>query len=297
MQNRDRVAVACLATTLLLVGCGGINGPTAAPSAPAATPTPVVPAVTAERTTARIRVGTEILHYAVVEPSDASTRGPLPLLLVLHGPNVSTAEMESISGVDTLAVEPGAVLVFPDPWATGWGPRPSDVALIANLVSLVEARYPIDPNRAFIAGDGVGGSAAYRVACEMAGRFAAVAVVSGPLLVDCNPLSPISVLHIHGTADTVFPYDGGGTGCGEPCPSVGQTMERWRQADDCTGEPTTTTEGIVTTSTYATCAGGAEVEFIKVAGLDDTWLGPGIDDLAVIWGFLMDHGGPPGAAS
>ena len=118
---------------------------------------------------------------------------------------------------------------------------------------------------------------------------AAVAVVSGPLLVDCNPAIPIPVLHIHGTADTLFPYDGGGDACNGSCPSVAQTMEGWRQADGCTGEPTTTTEGIVVTTTFSTCSGGVEVEFVKANGLDTTWGGPGIDDLSVMWAFLMNH--------
>ena len=51
-------------------------------------------------------------------------------------------------------------------------------------------------------------------------------------------------------------------------------MERWRQADGCTGEPTATTEDTVVTTTYSTCEGGVEVEFIKVIGADHTWLGP-----------------------
>ena len=152
----------------------------------------------------------------------------------------------------------------------------------------LEADYPVDLARVFIGGDGTGGSMAFRAACELSARFAAVAVVSGPLFLDCNPSTPSPRSSSMGR-QTWLSYDGGGTDCDGPCPPVAQTMERWRQADGCSGEPTTTTEGIVVTTTFSSCTDGVDVELIAATGLDDTWLGPGIDDRAVIWAFLMDH--------
>jgi len=317
MRNRGRVAIGCLVATLLLVGCGRGSAPAATTPSGASTPTPsaVTPTATVvtptpnvvtptapatpERTTAHIDVNGRARSYVVVVPSDVSTRGALPLLLMLHGPNVTTAEAESIGGADELARDPGAVLVWAEAYQDGWNAgtccKPAttdaidDIAFIGALVNHIEADYSVDPNRVFIGGDGIGGAMAYRAACELSDRFAAVAVVSGPLLADCTPANPIPVLHIHGTADTLFPYGGGGTACDGPCPSVAQTMERWRRADGCTGELTTTTEGIVDTTTFSTCSGGADVQFIKANGLDTTWGGPGIDDLAVIWAFLTNH--------
>ena len=325
-----------LVITLLLVGCSGGNGPTATPSPVAATPTPTPSAAaaaptptlvtptasvatvtplasapaTAERTTAHIDVDGLTRDYAVVAPSDAADREPLPLLLFMVGGNVTPANekaMEDMAGFDALAVEPGLIMVYPDGYQNSWNAgaccEPAttagvdDVAFIDALVSRIEADYPVDPNRVFIGGDGTGGSMAYRAACERSERFAAVAVVSGPLLVDCSPANPIPALHIHGTEDVKYPYEGGGAECDGPCPSVDQTMERWRQADGCTGEPTATTEDTVVTTTYSTCEGGVEVEFIKVIGADDTWLGSEPGDRAVIWAFLMSHPPTPNAVT
>ncbi len=318
MRNRGRVAIGCLVATLLLVGCGRGSAPAATTPSGASTPTPsaVTPTATVvtptpnvvtptapatpERTTAHIDVNGRARSYVVVVPSDVSTRGALPLLLMLHGPNVTTAEAESIGGADELARDPGAVLVWAEAYRDRWNAgtccflpntAPSDVAFIRALIGRLEAAYPIDPARVFIGGDGTGGAMAYRAACEVADLFAAAAVVGADaeLLVDCSPARPIPVLQIYGSDDKVSPPDEGGNACDGPCPSVAQTMERWRQADACTGEPTTTTEGIVVTTTFSTCGAGVEVQFVKANGLDDTWLGPGIDDLAVIWAFLMNH--------
>jgi polyhydroxybutyrate depolymerase len=47
----------------------------------------------------------------------------------------------------------------------------------------------------------------YRLACELADRIVGIGVVAGTLGVDdCDPASPVSVLHIHGTADQYLPY-------------------------------------------------------------------------------------------
>src|SRR5215217_9632461 len=57
-----------------------------------------------------------------------------------------------------------------------------------------------------------GGRFTARVACEMAGTFAAVAPVAGGYssLDGCPDTTRASVLEIHGTADQVAPYRGHG---------------------------------------------------------------------------------------
>jgi polyhydroxybutyrate depolymerase len=258
-------------------------------------PTPAVATVT--RT--QLFVDGRTRAYKVVAPSDAAVRDPMPVLLLLHGGNVTTPAAETTGGFDALAKDPGVIVVYPEGYQNSWNAgtccQPAttnaidDVAFIGALVDRLEATYPVDPARVFIGGDGTGGSMAYRAACELSERFAAVAVVSGPLLVDCNPATPISALHIHGTADTLFVYDGGGGACDGPCPPVAQTMEGWRQADGCSGTPTTNTGTAVVTTTFLTCAGGVAVEFIAAPGANTTWGAPGLDDEAVIWAFLLDR--------
>jgi len=240
--------------------------------------------------------------YRVAEPANIDTSAPIPLVLVLHPYTSDPYLMAAHSSLDELAVDPGWLVVYPAGYGTknvdsGWNAgaccKPAnidgvdDVGFVAALLDRLEADYPIDPDRVYVVGASNGGEMAYRAACELSGRFAAVADVIGTLLAECDPTTPISVLDIHGTADTAIGYEGGGDCQQIECPSVAETMERWRQADGCTGDPTVTTEGDVVTTTFSTCAGGVEVVFVKVIGKGHTWYTSEPDDRAVIVDFFM----------
>ncbi len=103
------------------------------------------------------------------------------------------------------ARDPGAVLVWAEAYQTGWnfratGDGPDDVAFIKALIEHLTADYPVDPNRVFLLGAS-SGAMAYRAACELSDRFAAVACdLNAELLVgeDCTLARPISVLDVHG---------------------------------------------------------------------------------------------------
>jgi polyhydroxybutyrate depolymerase len=91
----------------------------------------------------------------------------------------------------------------------------------------------------------------------------------------CPHPKPISVIHIHGTADKNIPYNGGeGNGVAHiNGPAVPALNATWRAIDSCPA-PTITTAGTVTTS-IATCPGGRSVELITIAGAGHQW--PGAD--------------------
>ena len=68
----------------------------------------------------------------------------------------------------------------------------------------------IDESRIYAAGLSMGGFMSSLVACEMSGRFAAVAPVAGLQFPDgCDPGRPIPVLSFHGTADPILLFNGG----------------------------------------------------------------------------------------
>jgi polyhydroxybutyrate depolymerase len=83
----------------------------------------------------------------------------------------------------------------------------------------------------------------------------------------------LSVLHIHGTADTRIPYAGGeGTGSAHiDGPPVGQVVASWRAVDAC-AQPSTAVSSPITTST-AQCPGGRAVELITISGAGHQWPG------------------------
>ena len=317
MSNQGRVPAACLAITLLLVGCSGGGGSrSAAPSlagASAAQPTPAASAAasvvataaaTPTVTTEHLTVGALTRDYLVAVPPDVADRDPLPLLLVLHGAEQTMQDARSISGFDMMALDPGAIVVYPqgekdpeDPHRAGyiWNSGQTDtgfddVGFLATIIDRTEADYPVDPNRVFILGGSNGGQMAYQFACEHPDRVAAVADVIGALLVDCQPSQPVSVIDIHGTADSMVPVGGGGQGC-QPmlCPPLADTMDRWRQIDGCSGDPAKTEDATTVETTWTDCDGGTAVTFITAKGKGHDWYTSNPDDRAVTWDFFMRH--------
>lgn len=164
---------------------------------------------------------------------EAAGPKPVPLVIVLHGAVGTGAQAEQSYGWDAEAGRGGFVAAFPDGIGRTWNAGPDccgkaaaenvdDIAFIERLVTAVSAAAPVDSGRVFVTGISNGALLAYRLACASR-TFAAIAPVSGTMINSCPAPHPISVLHIHGTADQTIPY-GGGTGqmiCG---PSSGQPV-------------------------------------------------------------------------
>ena len=316
MQRRTRAALGVI--LLVLTACSGAAtgtsatpttptpsvGATASPTAtPAATETPTPPPQPVV-SSGSIMVGSMERGYRIAVPPGIDSGGSVPLMLVLHGYTMDPYQMAGVTGFDGIAQDPGWLVVYPagtgtrnqdSGWNAGGCCEPAntdgvdDVGFLAALVDQLEADYPVDPARVFIVGGSNGGEMAYRAACERSDLFAAVVNLIGTLLVPCNLTTPISVLDVHGTADTAIGYDGGGDCQQVECPSVAQTMERIRQADGCTGDPTVTTEGVVVTTTFSECSGGVEVTFIKAIGKGHAWYASAPNDRVVTLAFLMAH--------
>jgi polyhydroxybutyrate depolymerase len=107
--------------------------------------------------------------------------------------------------------------------------------------------------------------------CEMSGRLAAIATVSGGYgsLPACRPDHRLSVLEIHGTADTVVPYH-------DPQGDVLKWLGRWVDRDACRSRPVE--HGYVAKVTqfvWTPCQGGTVVEHFAIAGGQHAW--PGAD--------------------
>ena len=308
MQNRGRVATASLFAALIFVGCAGRSIPTAVtPTASVVTATPSASAAAASAAplVARGHIDVDGLtrDYIVVTPPDVAAHDPLPLLFALHGRTGTMYDPELVGGFDAIATDPGAVMVYPQGYGGSWNAgtccEPAttkaidDVAFISALIDRMEADYPVDPNRVFVVGGSNGGEMAERVACDLSGRVAAIADVIGTLLVDCQPSEPVSVIAIHGTADVYIPIDGGLTvdpSCQDaPCPAFADVMDRWRQLDGCSGDPTVTADTHTSETTWTDCNGGTAVTFITAKGKGHDWYTSDPDDRAVTWDFFMDH--------
>ncbi len=184
-----------------------------------------------------------------------------------------------------------------------------DVTFVRMIIERMQSQYAIDPARIFAAGHSNGGMQAYRLACELADQIVAVGVQSSALEIDgCTPAHPVSLLHIHGTADQNVPIRGGVganaiSGVSFRPPVNGATT--FAALDGCPARPRASIDpdnADVSIQTWGPCADGTEVRFMTVHGAAHAWMGsrgvsrrPGnptytnLDSSAVIWRFLVNH--------
>jgi polyhydroxybutyrate depolymerase len=245
-----------------------------------------------------------VLH---LPPSYDPTR-PTPLVLNFHGFLVTADSQAGFTGMSAHADQAGYMVAYP----AGTGLVPSwnagsccgeaaqsgvdDVGYVRALVDALEERLCVDSARIYAAGFSNGGMLTLRLACEMADRFAAFAVVSGQLLApSCDPARPVSIFHVHGTADLVVPYMGP--------PPIPQMIAAWAVRDGCRATPVEVLRaGDTACVAYQACQDGAEVELCTVDGGGHGWPGgPGpavgkltsaISATPMAWELLSRHALP-----
>lgn len=266
---RVRGLLAAVAALTLVTGCT----PHKAATAPA--PVPV------GSSTQTIDVGGNHRTFHLYRPATLPAR--TPLVVMLHGGFGSGSQAEKAYGWDAEADRGHFLVVYPDginrAWNVGGGccgtpasDGTDDVAFISAMVAAIGQEVPVDADRVYATGISNGGMLAYRLACDTS-LFAAIGPDSATLLGPCPSPKPVSVLHIHGTADHNIPYDGGpGDGFAHiDGPAVTTVIGDWRTIDSC-APATATTAGVVTTSTAA-CQDGRTVELITIGGAGHQWPG------------------------
>jgi polyhydroxybutyrate depolymerase len=210
---------------------------------------------------------------------------------MLHGGLGSGSQAEAAYGWNAKAASAGFVVAYPDGLNRSWAVSPTccgpsaaagvdDVAFITKVVTTVSGWLPIDGDRIYATGISNGGMLAYRLACDTT-VFAAIGPAAATLSGPCPAPAPISIRHIHGTADTAIPYgggpgrrDNGGHGripLGINGPPIEDLIATWRTTADCSA-PTTRTAGVLTTTT-ATCPHGRAVDLITITGAGHQWPG------------------------
>jgi polyhydroxybutyrate depolymerase len=257
---------------MTLAGCGGPAGHADPPRGPA---------LPVGSSTHSIEVGGVSRTYIVYRP--ASLPAAAPLVVMMHGGLGSARQAENTYGWNAEADQGHFVVAYPDglnhAWNTGGGccgvpgrTGVDDTGFITAMVAAIERQVPVDAARVYATGISNGGIMAYTLACHSS-VFAAIGPDSATELGSCPAPHPLSVIHIHGTADTRIRYQGGeGDGVAHiDGPSVPSLNARWRAIDHCAA-PAVSTEGVVTTST-ASCPGGRAVELITIAGAGHQWPG------------------------
>jgi polyhydroxybutyrate depolymerase len=245
--------------------------------------------------------------YRVHVPTGYRPGTAVPALLFFHGSGGSATDMDATSGFSELADRRGFLAVYPqglgDPGRAFWATEGrindgvDDLRYTADLLDDLQRRLCVDPARIYAGGFSAGGGMANWLACELAGRIAAFASISGGFSTEpggCHPSRPASILDLHNTGDPIVPYAGSPPSNDSPfrVPSVPTWLAGWAQRDGCDpdydeffGSRT------VTGMRWSGCRGGAEVVAYRIAATmhaaPRTVAGKPVASL--VWDFLSAH--------
>lgn len=222
-------------------------------------------------------------QYKVHVPPRYDCRVPTPVLFCIHGlqqngvmfcVNGAAGATAGAKGFVDKSNESGFILVIPTGYNNAWNgagccgnPTLDDTALFRAILADVSTHLNVDARRVFATGLSNGGYMSYRLACEAADIFTAVAPGAGGLRgIDCNPARPISILDIHGTSDSLVPYSLQAT-----------SMSAVATANGCaaTTRPSVTpaSGGDTACITYDGCPSGIEVTGCTIQGGGHVWFG------------------------
>jgi polyhydroxybutyrate depolymerase len=217
-----------------------------------------------------IRVSIDGLpRQAILHLPPTHSERPLPLLIALHGFGGNGAKFERDSGFSAIADRDGFAVLYPSSSGPQWlisEQSDRDVRFISALLDRTSRLTCIDTRRVYATGDSNGGGMAARLGCDLSDRIAAIAPVAGGYrsLPDCFPERPISVLEIHGTADTTVPYYGSGP---QHAGAVLPYLFGWVSRDGCQSKPTARQVAPHTVRyMWSGCRGGTAVAHLRIYG-------------------------------
>lgn len=228
-------------------------------------------------------------QYKVHVPPGYDCHVPAPVVFCLHGLS-QTAVSFCVNGTGFVggtggtgfpdkSDQEGFILVMPNGHQNSWNGAGccggagslglDDVALMKAILAETKTHVNVDARRVFATGFSNGGYMSYRLACEAADVFTAVAPAAGGIQPDpsaCTPSQPISVLDVHGTLDSLVPYS-----LQKP------SLDRMAWTSWCTTKTSAAavpaSGGDTTCVTYTGCASGIEVTGCTVQNGGHVWFG------------------------
>jgi polyhydroxybutyrate depolymerase len=236
-------------------------------------------------------------EYRVYIPALYSSTGqPVPLVFNFHGYSSTNIQQALYAGFRRIADTANFILVYPQglPIPLGsvvelgfnnfdtLGTLPDEIGFVNKMIDILSIEYNINLNRIYCTGMSNGGFMSYDLACFLNNRFAAIASVAGSMVnshfTACNPGHPTPVMQIHGTLDTIVPFNGNGL---LPTVPVDNLLNWWVAYNNC--NPTPNVTHVPNTSIIDMCiakhyvynggTNGSTVELFKVFGGGHTWPG------------------------
>jgi polyhydroxybutyrate depolymerase len=219
-------------------------------------------------TAVELMVGGQPRSFTIHAPSTYTGTTAVPLVIDFHGLH------------EGALLHQGYVLAVPDGIDNAWNVGPcctesralDDVGFARAIVDHVRETACIDERRVYATGYSNGGGMSFKLGCDAADVFAAIAPAAFDLLeeIDCKPSRPLSVFIFRGTDDAIVPYAGGAS---TPptlytLPEIHflgatKTFERWAQLNGCTDQPAESGPGC---KTYSACSAGVKVTLCTTQG-------------------------------
>lgn len=274
-----------------------------------------------------LRSGSTVRSYRLFVPPGWSRQKHRAALIVLHGGGSNAATMARYTGLDDKAASAGFLVAYPEgtallprvrTWNAGTCCGPAarrevdDVGFLRDLAAELIRQHGVDPARMHFTGLSNGAMMAYRMAAEAPDMVASVAAVSGTLAIDpVHVQNAVPVLHIHGSADSFVPWDGGigeDSMAGVAHRSVHETIQTWVRANqagpaaETTLLPDVANDGLrVQRSRYRSRHDAEAVVLYRIEGGGHVWPGRShhqrrlgkvardIDANDLIWDFFERH--------
>lgn len=203
-------------------------------------------------------------------------RTPLVVVIVPGGDGDAGDRL----GVARAAARKGFAVLYPTRpgggfWTLNRAQGTGDVERVSALLDRVVSAGCVDADRIAITGVSNGAGFAARMSCELPARFAAVVpVAAGYRALDpCPGTARTSFLAIHGSADSVVPYNGSKP---DRAGSVPRYTARRAALAGCDRRPRTTRpRDRVARVVFGGCDSGLRVELLALAGTGHGWPGAG----------------------
>ena len=249
---------------------------------------------------ATLTAGGRERRYLVHVPKGRTREQGLPAVLAFHGGGGSMEYMarDDLYGLISKSDASGFIAVFPNgtgPFRGGklatWNAggccgrareqNVDDVEFVRAVVADVKQRYHVDASRIYATGMSNGAMMAYRLACEASDLFAGIAAVAGTDNTgECEPGSPVSILHIHAKNDDHVPFEGGlgpatlKASKATNFVSVDATVSKWVKLDHCSAEPVEVLNVPgARCIAYQSCRGGSQVKLCVTETGAHSWPG------------------------
>jgi polyhydroxybutyrate depolymerase len=180
-----------------------------------------------------------------------------------------------------------------------------DVVFLSSLANYLQHEYGFNSQNTFVTGFSNGGDMSYMLACQENDIFRAIAPVAGCMMEEiyntCDS-SPVPVFEIHGTNDSVVPWDGdmeNNLGWGASY-GTQEGIDSWVERNDCMSSESTllpntnTNDGShIINHRYFDCIENAEVWLYEIVGGGHDWPGSSgnmdINASEEIWNFFNQY--------